>query len=248
MRIELPKDWSAVTVRQFQALQGILNEDGSKYEKNVAIISIMSGVSIDEIETFSLKTYAKCMRTLDFLTQPLPEEKVSAFISNGKKYRVFSDVYDLNGGQYITLMHLLKDPEKVIDNLHEVMAVFCVPYSKKWYGWKKTKYNSKEHNKVSEEMLEVPMSIVQPLSAFFLTSYLTFAKVTLESSVKELEKIKTQKAKELARLKVNTDGSTPLTTSATMTLLSGLTSSIYRLKSSLTSFRFKRQSKPETTK
>ena len=248
MKIELPKDWSAVTVRQFQALQGILKEDGSKYEKNVAIISIMSGASVDEIETFSLKTYAKCMRTLEFLTQPLPEEKVSAFISNGKKYRVFSDVYDLNGGQYITLMHLLKEPEKVIDNLHEVMAVFCVPYAKKWWGWKRSEYDSKEHNKVAEEMLEVPMSIVQPLSAFFLTSYLTFAKVTLESSVRELEKIKTQKAKELARLNRSTAGSTPLTTSLIMTLQNGATflNSLY--ESFLTSFRFKKRSKRGTTK
>tara|TARA_R110000751_G_scaffold86889_14_gene172644 strand:- start:209 stop:955 length:747 start_codon:yes stop_codon:yes gene_type:complete len=247
MKIELPKDWSAVTVRQFQALQGILSEDGGEYEKNVAIISIMSGASVDDIEDYTLKTYAQCMKTLEFLTQPLPEEKVMSFISNGKKYRVLSDVYDLNGGQYITLMHLLKDPEKVIDNLHEVMSVFCVPYSKKWYGWKRSKYNSKEHNKVAEEMLEVPMSIVQPLSAFFLSSYLTYAKVTLESSVKELEKIKTKAEKKLARSTVNTDGSTPLTTSVITTLQNGATSSISSLKSSLTSFRFKRRSKRETT-
>ena len=248
MKIDLPKDWTAVTVRQFQALQGILTEDGDEYDKNVAIISIMSGASVDDIEDYTLKTYAQCMKALEFLTQPLPEEKVKSFLCNGKKYRVFSDVYELNGGQYITLMHLLKDPEKVIDHLHEVMAVFCVPYDKKWYGWKKAKYNSKVHKEVANEMLDVPMSIVQPLSAFFLASYLRFATHTLASSVKELEKIKTKAEKKLARLNQNTAGSTPLITSLTMTLQNGVTFLNSLCASFLTSFRFKRRSKRETTK
>jgi len=248
MKIELPKDWTAVTVRQFQALQGILKEDGEEYDKNVAIISIMSGASVDDIEDYTLETYAKCMKALAFLTKPLPEDKVKNFFCNGKKYRVFSNVYKLNGGQYITLMHLLKDPEKVIDHLHEVMAVFCVPYKKKWYGWKEAKYNSKLHEEVAKDMLDVPMSIVQPLSAFFLASYLKFATLTLESSVRELEKIKTKAGKKLARLNRSSAGSIPLTTSLTMTLQNGATFLNSLCESFLTSFRFKKRSKRETTK
>jgi len=248
MKIDLPKDWTAVTVRQFQALQGILKEDGEEYDKNVAIISIMSGESVDDIEHYTLETYAKCMKALAFLTKPLPEDKVKSFFCNGKKYQVYSNVYKLNGGQYITLMHLLKDPEKVIDHLHEVMAVFCVPYDKKWYGWKKAKYNSKVHEEVAKDMLDVPMSIVQPLSAFFLASYLKFATHTLASSVKELEKIKTKAEKKLARLNRSTAGSTRSTTYLTMTLQNGATFLNSLCESFLTSFRFKKRSKRGTTK
>jgi hypothetical protein len=124
MKIELPNSWEGVTIEQFQALQKILAEKGDEYATNVAIISIMSGVPVDEIETYSLKTYAKCMRTLSFLSEQLLGEVQKVVEFGGFRYDVITDVYNLNGGQYITLMHLMKDPDKVIDQLHEIMAVF----------------------------------------------------------------------------------------------------------------------------
>jgi len=206
MKINIPTDWSGVTIAEYQAIQSVLNEDAEEYDKNMAIISIVTGQDIEYIEKFSLTTYAKCVKALSFLTKPLQQKKVKKFFCKGKKYRVFSDVYDFNGGQYITLMHLLKDPDKVMDNLHELMAVFCVPYEKKWYGWKRVKYKSKNHSEVAKEMLEVPMSIVQPLSAFFLANYLKSTSHILEYSVKKLEVIKAKAENQLAHLKADTVG------------------------------------------
>lgn len=206
MKIELPNSWAGVTVEQFQALQRILAEKGDEYATNVAIISIMSGVPVDEIETYSLKTYAKCMQTLSFLTEQLVGEVQKVVEFGGQKYDVITDVYNLNGGQYITLMHLMKDPDKVIDQLHEVMAVFLVPKKRTWYGWKKGKYDPEKHKEISEAMLQAPMTIVQPLSAFFLSSYLMSAKHILESSVKKAEKIKRQAERRLKRLNQNMAG------------------------------------------
>ena len=206
MKIELPNSWEGVTIEQFQALQKILAEKGDEYATNVAIISIMSGVPVDEIETYSLKTYAKCMQTLSFLTEQLVGDVQKVVEFGGFRYDVITDVYNLNGGQYITLMHLMKEPDKVIDQLHEVMAVFLVPKKKTWYGWKKGKYDPERHKEISEAMLQAPMTIVQPLSAFFLSSYLMSAKHILESSVKKAEKVKRQAERRLRRLKQNTDG------------------------------------------
>ena len=206
MKIELPNSWEGVTIEQFQALQKILAEKGDEYATNVAIISIMSGVPVDEIETYALKTYAKCMRTLSFLSEQLVGEVQKAVEFGGLRYDVITDVYKLNGGQYITLMHLMKDPDKVIDQLHEIMAVFLVPKKKTWYGWKKQPYDSDKHKEVAEAMLQAPMTIVQPLSAFFLASYLKSAKHILEFSVRKAEKVKKQAEKKLRRLKRNTAG------------------------------------------
>ena len=148
-------------------MQKILAEKGDEYATNVAIISIMSGVPTDEIETYSLKTYAKCMRTLSFLSEQLLGEVQKVVEFGGLRYDVITDVYNLNGGQYITLMHLMKDPDKVIDQLHDIMAVFLVPKKKVWHGWKKQPYNAEKHKEVADAMLKAPMTIVQPLSAFF---------------------------------------------------------------------------------
>jgi hypothetical protein len=100
----------------------------------------------------------------------------------------------------------MKDPDKVIDQLHEVMAVFLVPKKRTWYGWKKGKYDPERHKEVSEAMLQAPMTIVQPLSAFFLSSYLRSAKHILESSVKKAEKVKRQAERRLKLLNRNTAG------------------------------------------
>jgi len=107
------------------------------------------------------------MQTLSFLTEQLLGQVQKVVEFGGVRYDVITDVYNLNGGQYITLMHLMKDPDKVIDQLHEVMAVFLVPKKRTWYGWKKGKYDPERHKEVSEAMLQAPMTIVQPLSAFF---------------------------------------------------------------------------------
>lgn len=206
MKIELPNSWEGVTVEQFQALQKILQEKGDEYATNVAIISIMSGVPVDEIETYSLKTYAKCMQTLSFLKEKISGEVQKVVEFQGLKYDVITDVYKLNGGQYITLMHLMKDPDKVIEQLHEVLAVFLVPKIKTWYGWKKGKYNPDAHKEVSELLKKAPITIAHPLSAFFLSSYLRSAQLILESSVKQAKKIKKKAAQKLKRLKANTAG------------------------------------------
>ena len=206
MKIELPNSWAGVTVEQFQALQKILAEKGDEYPTNVAIISIMSGVPVDEIETYSLKTYANCMQTLSFLTEQLVGKVQKVVEFGGRRYDVITDVYKLNGGQYITLMHLMKDPDKVIDQLHEIMAVFLVPKKKTWWGWKSQNYNADKHKEIAEAMLKAPMTIVQPLSAFFLSSYLKSAKHILESSVKKAEKIKRQAERRLKHLNRNMAG------------------------------------------
>jgi pyrroline-5-carboxylate reductase len=95
MKIELPNSWAGVTVKQFQALQKILAEKGDEYPTNVAIISIMSGVRVDEIETYSLKTYAKCMNTLSFLTEQLVGQVQKVVEFGGVRYDVITDVYNL---------------------------------------------------------------------------------------------------------------------------------------------------------
>ena len=130
MKIELPKDWTQVSLKQFQAIQAMLKDEGDVYQKNTELISILSGKDIKEIEKIALKGYTQILKVLEFINEPIENKLTNSFKLNGKKYRVISDIYKLNGGQYITLQHLLKDSESVIDNLHQIMAVFAVPYEK----------------------------------------------------------------------------------------------------------------------
>ena len=131
MKIEIPKDWTQVTLKQFQAIQAMLKDEGDVYQKNTELISILSGKDIKEVEKIALKGYTEILKVLEFINEPIENKLTNTFKLNGKKYRVISDIYKLNGGQYITLQHLLKDSDSVINNLHQIMAVFAIPYDSK---------------------------------------------------------------------------------------------------------------------
>jgi len=205
MTISLPADWNEVSIAQFQAIQEIFDAKADDYSTNVALISILSGEDIDRIQSLSLKSYANVLKVLDFLKTPIRGEVQKVIKVNGKPYDVITDVYKLNGGQYITLMHILKN-DNTIKQLHEVMAIFCVPRVRTWYGWKKGKYQPDKHQEVAKEMLSATMDMVHPLSAFFFSNYLKSVERILESSVRSAMRIKRQAEKRLARIKPNTDG------------------------------------------
>ena len=248
MKIELPKDWTQVSLKQFQAIQAMLKDEGDVYQKNTELISILSGKDIKEIEKIALKGYTQILKVLEFINEPIENKLTNSFKLNGKKYRVISDIYKLNGGQYITLQHLLKDSESVIDNLHQIMAVFAVPYERKWWGWKRGKYDSDQHEEIAEEMLQLPISIAQPLSTFFFENWKRSVERMLESSEKQTREIEKELISELKLIHQSTDGSLPSIPSLIMMLQNGTISSIFSSGSSSILSHFRKLNKPTTTK
>tara|TARA_R100000951_G_scaffold66916_1_gene56490 strand:+ start:929 stop:1705 length:777 start_codon:yes stop_codon:yes gene_type:complete len=234
--IELPSSWSEVTVEQFAALQNVLkHEDLQQYEKNVAIISIMSGWSESDARKVSLKSYTKIMKSLAFLSSEVEGKLQKYMMVNGTKYRIESDVEQLTGGQYITLMHLMNDQEKVMENMAEILALFCIPSTKKWFGWKDGIYDSDKHMAVAAEMKDAKMDVVYPLSAFFFESYKSFASsMQVYSAMMAKRKLKEAK-NQLKRIKPDLDGSTWSTISRTMTKVNGTISSVFQSENYLMS-------------
>jgi len=234
--IELPSSWSEVTVEQFAALQNVMKHDDlHEYEKNVAIISIMSGWSEAEVKKLSLKSYTNVMRSLAFLSSAVEGKLQKYMMANGKKYRIESDVEKLTGGQYITLMHLMKDQDKVMDNMADILALFCIPSKKTWFGWKDGTYNSEQHNEVAADMKKAKMDVVYPLTAFFFESYKNYAR-SMQVYLAMMAKDNLKEAKKkLKRMKVDLDGLTLSTISQTMTRANGTISSILGSENYLTS-------------
>ena len=205
MTINLPKDWTAVTVRQYQALQSIFaNKEADVYAKNLAIISALSGVKVDDLHGLSLKSYTKVMNVLGYLNEEIENKLTRKFKLNGKRYKMFTDLYELNGGQYITLMHLLKEQDATVANLHQIMAVFCAPWRKRFLWVGEYKYTGDDFEQIAKEMLDLPVSVAYPLANFFLFNSAKLEKATLESSVSKLKKL--MREKKSARTKAVSDG------------------------------------------
>lgn len=219
MTISLPTSWKDVTVGEWQAIRALIKESEGKektpendYLLQCAIISTLSGEDMDDILQQSRGSHGLLMETLSFLTQPI-EGNVRQFQRVGKK-RYYFEKYaeNITGGQYIDLMHFLKDPDKIDENLHKLVACVTVPV--KWW-FVKGKYDGKKFFEIAEDVKQMPITTVKPLTDFFLQHYLNCAKVTVHYLEREAEKLKRQAERELKRSSADGVGSTQSTTSLT---------------------------------
>ena len=229
MKITIPNSWDGVTLREYQAYNTLINEakvniekstnpDVTNFETECAIISLFSGEDMDEILLLNQGTHNRLYNQLGFLQQPIVGKVLTRYNVNGTKYYFEKNADKINGGQWITLQHFLKDD--VEGNFHNLMACFAYKVDK-WRWWRK-EYNSKQHEAVALDMLDLPMTVVKPLTDFFLHRWESYVKRTLhflEITAKELQR----KANKLSRSNPNTDGSTPLTTLPTGVLSYGTT-------------------------
>jgi hypothetical protein len=109
-------------------------------------------------------------------------------------------------------MALTKDVDKVDENMHLIMACYATPL--KW-GFIKQKYNGTTHAEVAEQMRKLPVTVVTPVTDFFLQDYLAFAKNIAAYLMREGQRMKDQAEKELSRSSKSSGGFTASTTSQT---------------------------------
>lgn len=171
--VNVPRDWSEVTMRQFMALTELHSEAGDDQERVFVTISIMTGVDPDDIKRWSMDSFNKVWSTLNFLTTPPKAKRQMKFKMGGKHYRVVSDPAKLKYGAFIDLMHWCKDEATTKKNLHKCFAA-CIEQRGRWW-WSRYKYELIE----PEQILDMPVTLVQPHTAFFLRNYLRYSRRTV---------------------------------------------------------------------
>ena len=221
MKITIPTSWEGVTLREYQAYHMLLKEAAEKletstnpkvseFETECAIIALFSGEDMDEILSLHQGAHNRLYNQLAFLQQPIVGKMQTKYTLNGTKYYFEKNADKINGGQWITLQHFLK--QDIEANLHNLMACFAYRVHK-YRFWKHT-YEPKRHEAVAIDMLDLPMTVVKPLTDFFLLRWESYVSRTLhylEIQAKELQR----RARKLQPSSPNTDGSTQSTTSQT---------------------------------
>ena len=221
MKITIPTSWEGVTLREYQAYQALITEAAERikdstnpkiteFETECAIIALFSGEDMDEILALHQGAHNRLYNQLGFLQDPITSTVKTKHKVNGTTYYFEKNADKINGGQWITLQHFLK--EDVDANLHNLIA--CFAYRVHKYRWWKHTYEEKKHVDVAIDMLDLPMTVVKPLTDFFLHRWEKYVQLTLRSleiTAKELQR----KAERLSRSSHSTDGLTPSTTSQT---------------------------------
>lgn len=212
MRIKLPTSWDAVTLGEWQAVRKLLKSDADPYLVECAIISTLSGADMNDIQSLTREGHGKCMQALAFLKTPIGGKLRDRVLIGRTMYHIETNARKITGGQYIDIMALTKDVDKIDDNMHLIMACYATPL--KW-GFIRQPYNGATHAQVAEQMKLLPVTVVTPVTDFFLQDYLGFAKNIADYLMKEGLKMKAKAEKELSRSSKSSGGSTPFTTSRT---------------------------------
>jgi hypothetical protein len=96
--------------------------------------------------------------------------------------------------------------------MHLIMACYATPL--KW-GFIRQPYNGETHAQVAEQMRKLPVTVVTPVTDFFLQDYLAFAKSIAAYLMKEGQRMKAQAERELNLSSKSSGGFTASTTSQT---------------------------------
>lgn len=212
MKLKLPNSWDGVTVGEYQAIRSTLAEDGDPYLIECAIISTLSGKDMDVIMALTRDAHGKIMTdTLSFLHTEVKGKLKNRVKLKGQRYYIETDIKNITGGQYVDLTHFMKETD-TDKNLHNLLACLAVKTD-----WKRIKqpYNGANHSEVAELMQGLPITIVKPITDFFLSSYVTLLKNIAAYLLKTGTEMKAKATEQLTNSSKSTGGSTQYTASRT---------------------------------
>lgn len=119
--------YKEVTILQFQQLHSAIRHHGENvYELGMEILNIFEGMERAESSQMSVNDFNKRLEKYQFLNEELPSDHwVKEFKLGQDLFKVHQTPDKWNVGQYVSISQLTKDQDKIIDNLHLILAVMC---------------------------------------------------------------------------------------------------------------------------
>jgi hypothetical protein len=162
--------YSDLTIKQFLNCKLISEMQTDPIDRNVRLLAEVSGKSVDEIESLPLTELKAKLKYLANIEDLGEVGKVRMkFKVKGKSFKVIWKTQELTSGQYIDVSHFTKEPDKIIYNIHNILAAISVPMK---YGLIQQKYDGAKHKDIAD-LLYNHMTIAQayPIMLFFCKYY-----------------------------------------------------------------------------
>ena len=162
--------YSDLTIKQFLNCKLISEMQTDPIDRNVRLLAEVSGKTVDEIESLPLTELKAKLKYLANIEDLGEVGKVRMkFKVKGKSFKVIWKTQELTSGQYIDVSHFTKEPDKIIYNIHNILAAISVPMK---YGLIQQKYDGAKHKDIAD-LLYNHMTIAQayPIMLFFCRYY-----------------------------------------------------------------------------
>lgn len=162
--MKIAKNWNQIKIGQFQQIHAALkNYPDNAITQSVWMLSALTGKTREELLAMDFTTEFKpLMQKFDWLhTSQLPTQLPKNFEINGQQYTPAYDIKQRTTGQFADLAHLTAQPENIITNLHQILAVLCPPD-----GQKNHAEGFEQRAKLFAEKLTI--AVAYPIATFFL--------------------------------------------------------------------------------
>lgn len=172
-----------MTIEQFQKVFE-LSEGVDSFDYKIKALSIITGRSIDDIESLSIEDFKKLSKEIDIPnTDNLSDKLIFETKVSGIKFEAVINVKSITAAEFLEVSAFTKDEKTIIKNLHKLLAIFYKPKSK-WFGLKKVTMKRSEVADLFLKNMDIQMAY--PLSVFFLESWKSFTIVIRESLDKKM--------------------------------------------------------------
>ena len=180
--------YKEMTLQMYEHLSKIAESDTDDIEKQIQMVSVLTGKSVKEVEDLPISEYhSLAKKTVFLMREPAVEQiKSNTVKTNERVYVITNDVTKITTAQYIDFQEYMKQGK----NLANVLSTLLVP--------KGEKYGEADFLEVKKDIERLPICTALGLNAFFLQRFAKLIANTLHCSISTLtsEEEKT-KAKEL---------------------------------------------------
>lgn len=194
MNMRLPKNWNEVSIEQFIEIYDIAQDDSIEpIDKSIRIFSILSGLSIEQVEDLTLDEWTGYQKQMTFINDFPKATYPKSFKLEGYTWKPTLDVRKITAGEYISSIELTKDRENIIINTPKLAALYLTPYKGWWIFKKKAELTFEEK---ADILNRANVNQIYPLALFFCTllmklmesipDYLNKTMKQIQKEVKEL--------------------------------------------------------------
>ncbi len=166
-----------LTIRKFQELYAISLMEIDDLDKSILLVQCLTNKTDDEINKMHIdkfnKVCADINKSFEVITNKMDLGKPTQYVKvKGTWYFLNYEITKkpMNAGRYVETATFSSD---IINNLHKIMATMANPMKWTWKGLKLKEYDALDHEKISEDMLDLEFSVAYHSAVFF---YAVFSK------------------------------------------------------------------------
>ena len=181
MKVQIPNEWSDVTVSEFQQLAA-LSPDQIPNKRIVSIISILT--NIENPLLLDNGTIREISEMLTFMNTPITKERFESFSHNGKHYEWIGGFDEITIGEQISIEQSIQMEElNYSQSFDLVMAVLLRE--------KGVEFDASKIKENRDLYSSFPVDVTHGMILFFLSGGLLFSRTTVRYSVVPKMKILT---------------------------------------------------------